>query len=123
MTRSTGSVLIVEDEFLIAELLVAMVEDLGLHVCGVAATAAEAMAMAVSLRPELVTMDMRLRGEGDGVDAALHIHAHVGARVIFITGSREPDTVARIGTDHPAAVLFKPITFEQLRQVVTRLRQ
>ena len=122
MTQSKGSVLVVEDEFLIADLLVSMLEDLGLTVCGVATTATEAMAMATAHRPELVTMDMRLRGDGDGVDAALHIHSHVGARVIFITGSREPDTVARIDTDHPAAVLFKPITFEQLRRVITSLR-
>lgn len=123
MTRISGSVLVVDDEFLIAELLVTMVEDMGLTVCGSAATAAEAKSLASEHRPELVLMDVRLRGPEDGIDAARHIHHTVGSRVIFITGSREPETVARIERDQPAGVLFKPITFEQLRQAVTRARQ
>ncbi|RYJ03809.1 MAG: response regulator [Acetobacteraceae bacterium] len=122
MTRVSGRVLVVDDEFLIAELLTVMIEDMGLTVCGSAATAAEAKALATEHRPELVLMDVRLQGQEDGIDAAKHIHHHVGSRVIFITGSREPDTVARIETDHPAAVLFKPITFEQLRQAVGKAR-
>lgn len=123
MTCISGSVLVVEDEFLIAESLSAMIEDMGLLVCGNAATAAEAKSMAAEHRPELVLMDVRLRGTEDGVDAAIHIHANVGSRVIFITGSREPETVARIQTDHPAGMLFKPITFAQLSQAVTTARQ
>ena len=123
MTRTSGSVLIVDDDFLIAELLTAMIEDMGLTVCGSAATAAEAKSLATAHQPELVLMDVRLRGAEDGIDAARHIHRHVGSRVIFITGSREPETVARIESGHPAAVLFKPITFAQLRQAVAKARQ
>ena len=123
MTCIRGSVLVVDDEFLIAESLSAMIEDMGLLVCGNAATAAEAKSMATEHRPELVLMDVRLRGHGDGIDAAIYIHDKVGSRVIFITGSREPETVARIRTDHPAGMLFKPITFAQLSQAVTTARQ
>ena len=63
-------------------------------------------------------MDMRLRGKKDGVDAALAIHDLVGSKVIFITGSREPATMARIQLDHPSAVLFKPISDRQLRGAI-----
>jgi CheY-like chemotaxis protein len=66
----------------------------------------------------LVLMDMRLAGEEDGVDAALAIHALGIAKVIFITGSREPATMARIQLDHPSAVLFKPIFGRQLQKAV-----
>ena len=61
---------------------------------------------------------MRLRGEKDGVDAALAIYGTVGSKVIFITGSREPATMARIHSDHPAAVLFKPLSDRQLRNTI-----
>jgi response regulator of citrate/malate metabolism len=118
---SSDCILIVEDEFLIAELLSSMVEDMGLSVCGHAISADEAVALAREHHPRLVFMDVRLQGEKDGVDAALAIHRQVGSRVIFITGSREAETVARIEQDHPAAILFKPITYMQLKQVVERV--
>jgi two-component system, response regulator PdtaR len=114
----TDDVLVVEDEFLIAQMLASMVEDMGLAVCGSAATAEEAIALAVEHRPGFVLMDVRLRGGTDGVEAAIAIHRRVGSRVIFITGSREPQTVARIKADHPFAILYKPIMFAPLRQAL-----
>jgi CheY-like chemotaxis protein len=111
-------VLVVDDEFLIAESLSLQIEDLGLEVCGTADTARGAIAMAQEHRPCLVLMDMRLKGIEDGVDAALAIHRSVGSKVIFITGSREPATMARINEDHPAAVLLKPIFGRQLQTAI-----
>jgi len=111
-------ILVVEDEFLIAASLKMQIEDLGLQVCGTADTALDAIAMAKEFRPRVVLMDMRLKGQGDGVDAALAIHLSVGSKVIFITGSREPATMARIQEDHPAAVLFKPIYGRQLQTAI-----
>lgn len=111
-------VLVVEDEFLIAASLSMQVEDLGLAVCGTADTARGAIEMAMQHRPRVILMDMRLKGQEDGVDAALAIHQAVGSKVIFITGSREPATMARIQEDHPAAVLFKPIYGRQLQTAI-----
>ena len=107
-------VLIVDDEFLIAQGLCMQVEEMAMVVCGTATNADEALALAMMHRPEVVLMDIRLRGDKDGVDAAREIHRTVGSKVIFITGSREPETLARIKGDHPAAVLFKPISEGQL---------
>lgn len=118
MSALQKSVLIVEDEAIIAELWSLYIEAMGIDVCGVAATAADAVSLAQAHQPELVLMDMRLRGEGDGVDAALAIHASVGSKVIFITGSQEPATLARIDLDHPTAVLIKPVNQIQFTQTV-----
>lgn len=118
MSQLQNTVLVVDDEFLIAEGLCMQVEDMGLHVCGTAATADEAVTLTRQHRPAVVLMDMRLRGEGDGVDAALAIHEDVGSKVIFITGSREQATIDRISLDHPAGVLFKPVSDRQLRAAI-----
>ena len=109
---------IVDDEFLIAAGLSMQVEDLGMTVCGTAATADEAVALAQAQRPSVVLMDVRLGGERDGVDAAIAIHASVGSKVIFVTGSREAATMERIQADHPAGVLFKPVQDWQLRAAI-----
>ena len=122
MTRLVDTVLIVDDEVLIAMSLQIQVEEMGLTVCDIAATAAGAVAMAQRHRPAVVLMDMRLRGEGDGVDAALAIYETVGSKVIFITGSREPATIERINSDHPWAILFKPASQEQLADAINSAR-
>lgn len=118
MSNLEACVLIVEDEFLIAQGLCLQVEDMGLAVCATAASAEEAVAAAKAHRPRLVLMDMRLQGDKDGVDAALAIHEHVGSKMIFVTGSREPATLDRIRLDHAAAVLFKPVSDRQLRAAI-----
>lgn len=118
MTAASPSILVVDDEFIIANSLSMQVEEMGYSVCGVAATAREAVELAQAHRPDIVLMDVRLKGAEDGVDAALAIHETTGSKVIFITGSREPATMARIELDHATAVLFKPIYGQQLRIAV-----
>ena len=66
-------------------------------------------------------MDVRLRGKHDGVDAAIAIYHQLGCPVVFITGSPEPANIARINTDHPAAILIKPISFEQLADTLEKV--
>jgi DNA-binding NarL/FixJ family response regulator len=119
MSDLKNSVLVVDDEFLIAMGFRSQVEDMGLAVCGTAATAEDAIIQAQTHRPAVVLMDMRLWGKRDGVDAAIAIHNTVGSKVIFITGSREPATIERINQDHPFALLFKPVSSRQLRSAIT----
>jgi DNA-binding NtrC family response regulator len=120
MNALNQSVLIVDDEFLISMHFSALVEDMGLAVCAVAETAADALTSAQAHRPKVVLMDVRLRGEADGVDAAIGIHELVGSKVIFITGSREQATIDRINSDHPFATLFKPVADETLKMTIER---
>lgn len=110
MTDLRKCVLVVDDDLVVADLWHMILQNMGMEVCGIAATAATAVIMAQTHRPKVVLMDMRLRGKFDGVDAARSIHQSVGSKVIFITGSKDPTTMARIQTDHPAAVLFKPVS-------------
>ncbi len=118
MTALARCVLIVDDEFLIAEGLRMQVEDMCLPVCAVAGTADDAVAQARIHSPMIVLMDVRLQGDKDGVDAALAIHRILGSKIIFITGSSDPATMARIQLDHPLAILRKPVGERQLRAAI-----
>lgn len=118
MTGLQRKVLVVDDEFIIAMGLMGEMEDMGFAVCGSAATADGAIELARLHRPMVVLMDLRLSGTKDGVDAAMVIHDEVGSKVIFITGSQEPSSLARIRSDHPSAILMKPIASQQLRDAV-----
>jgi DNA-binding NarL/FixJ family response regulator len=116
-------VLVVDDEILIAELWCMILEDMEIEVCGVAKTAASAIALANRFRPKVVLMDVRLEGQADGVDAAISILETVGSKVIFITGSRDSLTIARIQAVRPARVLFKPLGTGQLQDAVAAVLQ
>ena len=118
MTRLNREVLVVDYEAIIAMGLMDEIEGMGLTVCGSAATADRAIELARLHRPMVVLMDLRLDGTKDGVDAALVIHEEVGSKVIFITGSQELSSIARIRSVHPSAILFKPIASQQLHDAV-----
>jgi DNA-binding NarL/FixJ family response regulator len=123
MNALQDCILVVDDEILIAELWCMILEDMQLDVCGVAKTAEAAIALANQFRPKVVLMDVRLEGPVDGVEAAIAIHKTVGSKVIFITGSRDSPTIARIQAVRPARVLFKPLADRQLQDAVAAVLQ
>jgi DNA-binding NtrC family response regulator len=115
------TILIVEDEVLIAETFATMAEAAGMHVCGMAASADQAIALAELHDPSLILMDVRLRGAKDGVAAALAIREFSLVPVIYVTGSRELETVRRIETDKSASILYKPVGAHQLGSLIRQL--
>ncbi len=112
-------VVVVEDDFLIAEYLSGLCTQFGASVVGRAARGYEAIEVIKQHRPNVVLMDMRLADEVDGVDV---IHAiqmsDINLRIIFITGSNEPPTIQRIESVTPHRVLIKPIDPEALRSAL-----
>lgn len=56
-------VLIVEDEGMIAMLLVEMIEMLGLEIAGEASSVSEALALIDAMKPNAAIVDLKLRGE------------------------------------------------------------
>lgn len=121
MDRANLRALIVEDEFLIAEGYRTLLELLGVAVCGIAQSADDALSLAIAHRPRLVLMDVGLRGQRDGIDAASDIRDRTDARIIYITGSREPEVAERIARDPESAFLLKPVGTYQLREAVAQL--
>jgi CheY-like chemotaxis protein len=120
MSDLKKSVLIVEDQHVIAMGFSVQIEDMGLEVCAIADTAERAVAYARLHRPAVILLDMRLSGEKDGADAAQAIRESVGSKLIYITGSREQQTIDRIDLDSAFAILFKPISRRQLETTVSK---
>ena len=120
MAEPLGKVLIVEDQFLIAEFLRIWTEAYGFEVCGVATSAQGAIDLAKEHQPTHILMDVRLDGDGDGVEAAIAIQSEIKTRIIYCTGSSETSTVARIQQDHPFEILFKPVDPKLLGEALRR---
>lgn len=112
-------VLVVEDEALVAWEISDMLRDLGHLVCGVAATAEEAVHMAAAYRPDLILMDVTLKGPRDGIDAAAEIQAGHSVRILYVTAHSDPVTRARMEATDPVGILHKPYTDGEMGRVIT----
>lgn len=80
------TIVIAEDEFLIAERIKSLLESAGYHVVGVAANAAEMLALADRNRPSVAILDVRLDGAIDGTTLAGHLDLSYGSQIVFVTG-------------------------------------
>ena len=104
------SVLIIEDEPIIAMDIEELVRSCGHTVIGVAGTEAEAVEAAERHRPGLILADINLGPGGDGQQAVARIMRHHYAPVIFVTAY--PERLLTGAAVEPAFVITKP--FEPL---------
>jgi PAS domain S-box-containing protein len=118
MNHTRPSILIVEDEGVIALDIRATLGRLGYTVAAVAATGSEAITRVEELRPDLVLMDIHLRGEMDGVEAARAIRDRFGVPVIYLTAFADAATLQRARITEPFGYLLKPFEERELHIVI-----
>ncbi len=85
MKRNT--VLIVEDEAIIAWDMKQVLEGQGYEIPPVAASAWEAVEFSRKYKPDLILMDIILKGDETGIDAFHRIRKEDAVPTIFITGN------------------------------------
>ncbi len=116
--RLTATILIVEDDAIIAYDLAETVRGMGHVVCGNATTMEESLALAVEHRPTLALLDIRLADGDNGLEVARELRARRFLPVIFVTAF--PDDLAKNGLEHLGPVIPKPFTRDQIEQAITR---
>jgi CheY-like chemotaxis protein len=110
------SVLIVEDDALLAYDLQQVLSRAGHDVVGVASSFEKALRLAEAAQPHLALVDYRLEGQEDGVMVARHLR-QLGTKVIYVTGSA--DEVRLI--DGRTEIIPKPFDPVQLLKAVERV--
>ncbi len=83
------SVLIVEDDFMIADCLEEILLEAGYDVCGICGTVADAIELGERLRPDLGVIDVRLSDGGDGTKVAKALRQRGAFGVLYVTGNPE----------------------------------
>ncbi|WMW65020.1 response regulator [Nitratidesulfovibrio liaohensis] len=112
------SVVIVDDEQIVALDIRRTLERLGYAVPAMAADGEEAVRMAGELRPDLVLMDIRLRGPMDGIEAAGRIAGQYGVPVVFLTAFSDAATLERAKACGPFGFLVKPFEERELHSTI-----
>lgn len=111
-----GTVVIVEDDFLIAAAHQYTCEEAGIEVLGICDTGEEAVKTIIGLKPTFALIDVRLAGARDGVSVARELKAlQLETIVIFATGSTEAATLRKLNELNPRQILRKPIESEDLK--------
>ncbi len=113
-------VLIVEDEALVGRELKEVFQAIGCQVSAVVPSGEEALAQLSRRRSDLVLMDIVLRGKMDGIETAKEIRSRWAVPVVFLTAFADKSMHDLALMTQPAAILYKPVTQEQLRQALNR---
>ena len=118
----TLSILIVEDEALIALSLKLELQRAGYPVCGTAMHGEEAITLANQKQPGAILMDIGLRGELDGFGVAEKILATWPVPILFISGYISPDQILRAEKYSKLPCLQKPVSIAQILRILEQLR-
>ena len=115
MTKA--SILVVEDEQIVAKDIAARLQRRGYLVVGIASTAQEAIEGAGTHLPDLVLMDIMLKGDVDGIAAADQIRDLYDIPVVYLTAFADDQTLARAKVTDAFGYILKP--FEERELTIT----
>jgi len=108
------SVLIVEDEGVVALSIKAALTKMGYTVVGIAVSGSEAIALATEKKPDVILMDIHIKGDIDGIQTTEKINAVMDVPVIFLTAYADDETVSRAIRTGSHSYLVKPYNPREL---------
>jgi CheY-like chemotaxis protein len=115
------SILIVEDEGLIALHLMEILTNAGYRVLEPMASGEEALRhLEESDPPDLILMDITLDGSLDGIETALQIRKRYEIPVIFLTAHSNSLITVRAKEVSPCGYIVKPVMEKDLLEHVER---
>ncbi len=107
-------VLIVEDQWLIAQDIKIKLEDHNFKALGIVTSGEEALEMVAATPPDLILMDIQLAGELDGIATAERIVQNHSIPIIYLSDFIDQETVNRAKKTNPANYLSKPFKKDDL---------
>ena len=113
-----SSILVVEDEWIVARDVQLTLQAAGYHVPAVATSGPEALALIERERPELVVLDIGLGGPLDGIEVAGRLAPASGPAIVYLTAHIDEATLARAEQTAPWGYVVKPFDPRQLLSTV-----
>jgi len=106
-------ILIVEDEFIVANDLRMMLERAGYTVCGIAPSVAKAMELIATKEPGWILLDIFLQGDKTGIDLAAYLK-QIGLPFIYISANTNQTILEAAKATLPHGFLVKPFREKDL---------
>ena len=118
MADTMPSILIVEDDRVVAKDVQQTLAGLGYDAYAVVSSGEKAVAEASTRCPDLVIMDVRLNGPLDGIATADILRVRFGVPAVYLTAFADDATIERAKKTDPYGYLVKPVTTLDLKRVV-----
>jgi AmiR/NasT family two-component response regulator len=110
-------VLIVEDDFLVGEMIRGLLEDLSYSVVGTAGDGHEGLDLVHKLRPDVVLMDIEMP-RLDGIEATRRILDQCPTPVVILSAYETPELVQRATEAGVGAYLVKPPKIREVERAI-----
>ena len=112
------SILIVEDERVVARDIEMSLRDMGYDIVGSASSADEALVHAGQRCPDLVLMDIRIKGKLDGIEAAKILRRRFDIPIVYLTAYADAETIRRASETEAHGYIVKPFSIPKLRGAI-----
>lgn len=114
----TKSILVVEDDPVISQLISWRLKKLGYEVSGTAPTVEKARSLLKSKVPDLVLIDIALQEGVDGTVLGSQIRKEYCIPFIYLPAHSDNETLSRAIETGPSGFLLKPFKDEELRVAI-----
>jgi response regulator RpfG family c-di-GMP phosphodiesterase len=114
----SAKIMVVEDEWVVADHLCRSLKDLGYTVFSMASTGDDAIRKAEADRPDLILMDIVLKGKMDGIEAADRISSQFNIPVLYLTAYTNQEYLERAKQTNPFGYLVKPYNQKELHATI-----
>lgn len=114
MTPTPKSILIIEDEAVIAMEIEAALRSLGYRIAGKARNGDKALDLLASTKPDLALLDIELKGTLNGIDLARIIREKYDFPFVFLTAFSDRATLDSLRDTLPYGYIVKPFNESDL---------
>ena len=116
------SILIVEDDGLIALYLTELMEKTGYLIVGTVSSGEMALQVLENYsKPDLILMDIGLAGSLDGIETAWQVRERFSVPVIFVTAYTSENTLERIREIAPEGYIGKPFLDNEILALIRKV--
>ena len=114
MKKNKPKIIIVEDEWIIANDIKVNLEKFGYHVPSIISSGEEAIEKAKSDNPDMFIMDIVLQGNLDGTEAAKLISSRFDIPIVFLTAYTDNKILEKVKETAAYGYLVKPFNEKEL---------
>jgi DNA-binding response OmpR family regulator len=118
MTNETISVLIVEDETIVAFDIESIVESFGYRVTNSVINYEQALKSIEMDTPNIIFMDINLKNSKNGIETAKEIQKIKEIPIIYLTAFSDDETLQRAIETNPIGYLLKPFSKEDIKSIM-----
>ncbi len=118
MNEPSPSILIVEDEAVIAAEIEMTLRKMGYRIAGKARNGDKALDLLASTNPSLALLDINIKGSLSGIDLATIIRTKYNYPFVFLTALADRATLSRVKETLPYGYVVKPFNDKDLLSAI-----